>query len=129
MNANSFDKLEMLKGSQKCFFLGLFSLVSLIGLPLALLANEAKDDPENGFFRFCYGLATLSLASIPLAVAALVLSFRARQHEKNYWNAAKYYRWAGFFCAIAALLASGGVALLTASSIVDGTLLHALFPQ
>ena len=129
MSLSSVDKIEMLKGSKQCLFLGLFSLASLVGLPLAFIANDAKDDPASGVFRFCYGLAVLSLGSVPLAVAALVLSSRARKLEKQHWNAAKYYRRGGFFCASAALLASCVVALLTFSSIADGTLLRALFPQ
>ena len=128
MSLAPFEKLEMLKGSQKCFFFGLFSLVSFFGLPLGLIANGAKDDPEGGFFRFCYGLAVLSLASIPLAVAALVLSARARRYERIQGNAARYFRRVGLFCALAALIASGAVAMLAAASIVDGTLLRALLP-
>lgn len=129
MSLSPFERIEMLKGSQRCFYLGLFSLVSFVGLPLGLIAMDAKDEPEGGIFRFCYGLAVLSLGSIPLAVAAMVLSARARKHEKRHWNAGKYYRRGGFFFALGGLLASGGVALMTASSIADGTLLRALFPQ
>lgn len=47
-----------------------------------------------------YGmLALLPIIGLPFAIAALWLSGRVRQQEKQFWNAAKPYRLIGTACA------------------------------
>ena len=57
---------------------------------------------EGSLRCFAYGLlGLLPVIGLPFAIAALVISGKARVHENRLWNAARSYRLIGVVCAAA----------------------------
>ncbi len=110
----------MLKSSQECLTFGLFSLVTLIGIPFAIMAMATRG--EGWFPGFCCVIALLSLIGFPFAAASLVTSAKAHKFEKNLWNAAKPFRMVGGICVIANFVATFLVALMVGFLIANAAL-------
>jgi hypothetical protein len=117
MNAAA-AKIQMLKGSMRCFVFGLLGLLPAIGLPFALMAMASRDHPRV-FFWFCFVISVFSIIGLPLAVVALMNSAQVRAREKLYWNAAGHYRVLGDVGAIFGIIVSFIVIVLIAYIIMN----------
>jgi hypothetical protein len=122
MNPDAAAKLKMLKGSQKCLVCGLTSLITLIGIPFAIMAMALREDSPRGFFGFCFFMAVLSVAGIPFVAATMVNSVKVRVGERRFWNAARPYRISGEICAMLAVIAAFIVGALITFLIMNGDL-------
>ena len=106
MNNNPVAKIKMLKGSQKCLVFGTVSLLTLIGVPFALMATASRENEPRVFFGFCLCISVLSVVGFPFAVATIVTSVKVRAYEKILWNAARPYRIVGAACAALGVISS-----------------------
>jgi len=102
---NPVDKLQMFKDSHRCLIMGLVSLLSLVGVPFAMMATASRSG-EPGIFWFCFFISLLSAGGFPFALITLVISVEVRAREREMWNAARPYRVAGAICAMIALIDS-----------------------
>ena len=121
MNPVTSAKLKMLEGSQRCLAFGLISLVTLMGVPFAIMATASRGE-EHGFSGFCFLISVLAMSGFPFAVLASGLSVKVRVQEKRFWNAARPYRIIGEICAMLAVIASFIVVALIIFLIGSGDL-------
>ena len=121
MNNDSAAKIKMLQSSQKCLVFGLLSLVTLVGVPFAVMAAASRGD-ESSFSGFCFFISVLSMAGFPFAIATIFLSTTVRAKEKRFWNAARPYRILGDVCSGLAIIASFVIVALTTFLIMNSRL-------
>jgi hypothetical protein len=121
MNNQAVAKIRMHQRSQQCLWCGLVSLLTLIGVPFAMLALAARGD-RDFFFGLCFFFAVLSLAGFPFALATVVMSVKVRGSEKKLWNAARPYRILGAVCAMLNIIASSVVTAIVSFLIVNRNL-------
>ena len=69
-------------------------------------------------------LGLIPIIGLPFALAALWISGRVRQQEKQHWNAAKPYRVVGMVCAAVGAVLWAGILL-----VIFGNLLLFIFGQ
>ena len=126
MNIQAASKIKMLIGSLRWFVFGLISLITLIGVPFAILAVASRGD-DSGFSGFCFFLSALSLAGFPFAAATIAVSMKVRADEKRFWNAARPYRILGDVCAGFAVIASFVIGALVVFFILNSNLFGTAF--
>ena len=113
MNNAAVAKIEMLKGSLRCFTYGLLGFLPTIGIPFAIMAVASREGEPRLFCGFCFCIASLSMAGLPFALVALVISTKVYFRERKLWNAARSYRMWGGLCAMLGVLSSFVVGALT----------------